>query len=496
MGHRHCTWGSILLIALAVLSAAPSIGATTPEAKTEADAKRHFSSGVKLFQDGNFAGALAEFEAAYRNKPGPNSLKNVALSQKALFRYAEAADTLEQVLSRHDDELTSDERAAIRSAIDELGSLVGSILVRVAVKGARVSVNGRQLEPEELGRPLRLNVGEHTLTAEAPGYARASRVVRIAGGQRDVPVELPMKATAGFIEVRASSPEDAIAIDRVPLKFGYYRGPFPPGEHLLQVYRSDHATYEQMVNLQLGETVVVDVPPLVADARPTQPDGPSPQVRGWYGLVAVTGLGLRNDPKDLDLDETRASGGSFGVRAGYRLWTPIAIEALLETGRHEMQNVCDKRVDQASASRDCGTDGAFTRNLRLDSFRLGPALRILSSGDTLRFTSTFGAGAVRHQLTLDPPKGDADILAVAVPGGEANGWDPYFMLEVGAQYNWGHVLLELNVSVFLDGASNTRGRFSDGSTWAPYEETGGILMGGLGLRAGWSEWTPQSGKRR
>ncbi|HEX6275750.1 MAG TPA: hypothetical protein VFZ53_22065, partial [Polyangiaceae bacterium] len=48
-----------------------------------AEARAHFKSGTKLYQDGNYAGALAEFEAAYESKPGPGSLQNVALCQKA-----------------------------------------------------------------------------------------------------------------------------------------------------------------------------------------------------------------------------------------------------------------------------------------------------------------------------------------------------------------------------------------------------------------------------
>ena len=58
---------------------------------TEA-ARSHFKTGVKLYQDGDYTGALAEFQAAYDFKPGPGSLQNIALCQKALFRYAEAAD--------------------------------------------------------------------------------------------------------------------------------------------------------------------------------------------------------------------------------------------------------------------------------------------------------------------------------------------------------------------------------------------------------------------
>ena len=106
------------------LPPAPAKGAA--DERTEL-ARRHFKNGVKLFQDKNYQGALAEFEAAYELKPGASSLQNIALCLKALFRYAEAARKLDLLLARHGGELSDDERRAVREAIDELNQLVGSI---------------------------------------------------------------------------------------------------------------------------------------------------------------------------------------------------------------------------------------------------------------------------------------------------------------------------------------------------------------------------------
>src|SRR5688572_24568673 len=91
----------------------PAQAAQTPLDPTEG-ARRHFRNGIKLYQDTNYPGALAEFEAAYELKPGPSSLQNVALCQKALFRYGEAADTLTLLLERHSGELSADEQKAMR----------------------------------------------------------------------------------------------------------------------------------------------------------------------------------------------------------------------------------------------------------------------------------------------------------------------------------------------------------------------------------------------
>ncbi len=210
----------------------------------------------------------------------------------------------------------------------------------------------------------------------------------------------------------------------------------------------------------------------------------------------LSGLGLRNDPQDLSLDSAKAQGGSFGVRAGYRLWTPVAVELLLEGGRHDITGACDQKVDKAVPSRKCGTNSQLDRSLTLESIRLGPNLRIMSGGETIRFTSTLGVGAVRHQLELEAVNDSDPDKASAVAGGKAKGWDPYFLLEVGIQYNWGHLLLELNGLTFIDGASNVKGTNDLNQDWTPYSDTGGLLMAGIGLRAGWSEWTPDAAPKR
>src|SRR5690349_9925791 len=62
--------------------AAPPAAPDPAQVATEA-ARAHFKTGIKLYRDGNYPGALAEFEAAYELKPGPGSLQNVALCQKA-----------------------------------------------------------------------------------------------------------------------------------------------------------------------------------------------------------------------------------------------------------------------------------------------------------------------------------------------------------------------------------------------------------------------------
>src|SRR5688500_2932059 len=142
--------GIAALSVLPLLGLLPSSAAATPEVDTAVEqdpktlaARRHFQSGIRRYRDANYAGALAEFEAAYREKPGPGSLQTVALSLKALFRYAEASEALRLLLDRHSAELGDGEGTAVRDAITELEGLVGTLRVQLNPSSASVSVNGR-----------------------------------------------------------------------------------------------------------------------------------------------------------------------------------------------------------------------------------------------------------------------------------------------------------------------------------------------------------------
>jgi PEGA domain len=487
--------GFALLVVPATAGAQGGDSGGAPDAKT-LEARKHFVNGVKLYGEHNFEGALTEFDAAYRLKPGASTLKNIALCQKELFRYTDAVDTLERLLERHGKELSPEERKAVDDAAAELGSLIGSVTVRVTPSKAKVSLDGKALTRAELAGSIRLNTGEHTLTAEAPGFARVQKTIRVAGGQKNVPLELTLLASGGMVNVTTNEPNAAIAIDGKALAFFQWRGPLEPGRHYVQVYGEGLKNYDQAFVVELGKTVDLDVKLQHLPPGQKKPDDKPTIQGGYYVLGALSALGLRNDPEGLKIDPNKASGASLGVRAGYRIWTPIAVELLLEAGRHTVE-ACDKNAKsdtQSNKDRTCDGSNPLTRSFQLDSVRLGPNLRVMSGGETIRFTSVAGVGAVRHQMHLDPVStSDKNDGASTQPlGGDAHGWDPYFLVEVGAQYNWGHVLLELDGLLFIDGASQTKGTLDQGGgEWKPFSSTGGLFLAGIGLRAGWSEWEPK-----
>jgi hypothetical protein len=445
-----------------------------------AEARRHFKLGIKLYQDTNYPGALAEFEAAYAAKPGAGSLQNVALSQKALFRYREAAATLTQLLARHASELSDGEQKAVTEAKSELLGLVGSVVVTVEPSEAKVTLDGRPLTPLEMHEGIDLNVGEHTLVADLPGYARLSRVVSLASGQHQLPVELKLKATDAFLNIVSDEPRAAIAVDGVTRAFHEWHGGVKPdADHLIQVFRDGYESYESTVNVALGKTLDVratlgpriegeatDAPASSAGVMPPPPPRRVP--RGYYGLLSVGALGLGQHP--LQLTGTRADSvmGTIGVRGGYRIGAPIAGELMLDIGR-------------LSVSGATGEGSTAPRSYALTAARLGPNLHLMTTGKTFRFGAVLGTGVVRHKLTLEP------AAAEALTGGTVSGFDPYFLLEVGLELSLSHWLLGAEVATLIDGATSLNREQVEGATKA-FGSTNTLPLFGLRIHGGYSLW--------
>ncbi len=456
--------------------AAPTIP-DSPDTAT-LDARRHFKAGTKLYRDGNYGGALAEFEEAYRRKPGAGSLQNVALSQKGLFRYSEAATTLEQLRTRHATELSEGERKAVDDALTELKGLVASIKLRIVPESARVLLDGKTLAPAEWAVPLVLNVGEHALSVDAPGYNPERRTLRVAGGQRGLPIDVELRCIAGFVDITSNDPTANIAIDGLPKARRAYKGPVEPdSDHLLQVYREGVEPFEQTFQVGLCKTINIkaeleglDSAPRVDpnDAAAAIPGAPPKRVqKGFFGLLSLDLLGLSKQPLNLAKAQTGGGFGALGLRVGYRLSSPVALDLRLDAGVLQAEGAFDK-VNQAN------------RDYSLTSIHFGPDLKLMTTGERLRFVTTIGAGIVHHQLSVSKVAPD-----------EVRGIDPYFSFELGMSFNYRQFLGEIGLIALIDGSAALQKGFRYETNRALTRDLGTTLpMVGIGLRGGFSQWRP------
>jgi hypothetical protein len=455
---------------VAVATESPTPPSTPVDEYPRAISLRHFENGLRLYEDRNYVGALAEFEAAYRSYPSGSALQNVALCQKQLFRYSEAKDTLERLLTVHSVELADTDRKAVRDAEMELGSLVGTIRIIPTPASAKITLDDRTLADKDLKQTLALDVGEHRIVAEADGFAPLTRVFRVAGGQTDIPVELHLVETSGLVEIVAPDAQTAIAIDGRPVAFSSFVGRLVPGKHFIQVYREGFEPYEEELDVTIGAKYRVvgklgeATDTVIVDASPSNQITTKRNLRGFYGLGAFSVLAVRGHPVGFVADSNYDLGYELGFRVGYRLLTPLGFEMAVASGSYVVQGHCADTIETTCPVRTNAT-------YHLDTRRIGANIRLMSQGETLRLFSVAGTGLVSQ-----------DFKAF---GHQASGYGLYAQLEFGVAMNYRHSLWELGAQALFDEAA----RIGVGS-FRPYKNGSGLQFFGISARVGWSDWFP------
>jgi hypothetical protein len=426
-------WVPLLRAALALW-----LFASSARAEGTDEAKRHFTNGVHMFEDRNFAGALVEFEASYQRNPTAVALQNIAVCQKGLFRYADAIATLERMLRDFSAQLSPDDKKAAEDAIRDMSALIGTVILEVTPPDAKVSINDAPLSVDALKQPIRLAAGEYHVAAEAPGYARQEKMVTVVSGQNEQPIVLTLSPLSGMLVIRAHDSQAAIAIDGAQVGYDEWKGPVSAGSHQIYVYTSTQR-HKSSVTAYAGQTTEFDAKLTAADAVPegkiTEPNGPPPYVppsqRGLFGFVNFGFDSMGNPaPAGLTNAQGRTTGGFFGVRLGYRFSTLLGVEIMVENSRHQVD---------ACVTMGTGCAGAAVKDkYDFSATHIGPAVRLMSNGRKGRVVGTVALGAAVHSITY--PANFRQQLPDLQDQVTAAG--SFFQMSGGYELNFGHFLLD------------------------------------------------------
>jgi len=414
----------------------------SPSARAQAadEAKRHFTNGVHLFEDRNFAGALVEFEASFKQNPTAAALQNIAVCQKGLFRYADANATLERMLHDFGAQLSADDKKAAEDAMREMSALIGTIVIKITPSDARVSINDSPLAPEAVKGPIKLAAGEYRIAAEAPGFARQEQRVNVTSGQKDGQVSITLIPLSGTVSIHAQDSQAAIALDGTQVGYDEWKGPASAGSHEVYVYTSTQRRKSTVV-VYAGQTTEVDAKLGPQDTIPagqaTPPSGLPPYVppsqHGIYGFI-VFGVDTMGStaPHNLNQEKPRSTGGTGGIAFGYRFSTGFAAEFDAHTAQHAIR-ACVPTMKTCDAA-----NGSY----HLTSARVGPAIRLMSNGRKGRFVGTIGVGAAVQSITYDGAFGiGKDKIA------DESSVGSYLFLGGSYEVNLGHFLLDAGVSL-------------------------------------------------
>ena len=205
---------SLVLLAWLAQSATP-----VTDSDSKAKAKALLGEGSSLYRRGDYAGALAKFEAAYAAFPSPKLWFNIGQANRDLGRPVEALDAFEKFVGLAPD-APADALADARSSVSVLRKQLGQIRVECAISGAEISLDGKNLGQAPLPGPVWATPGRHQVAAT---HASASPVIEnadvTAGALQTVVVRLvptappatvastPATASPSALEARTPAPQ-------------------------------------------------------------------------------------------------------------------------------------------------------------------------------------------------------------------------------------------------------------------------------------------------
>jgi hypothetical protein len=172
-----------------------------------AAAKKLFDEGLAKMQAGDFEKGCPALEASYKTDPRPGTLFTLAECEAKRGRLATAVARYDDYIALYaqfsDDQKKKqgDREKISRSQRDALGPEVPQLRLTLpsdAPKGTVVTRNGTKLDPGSIGMALRVDPGEHRITAQAPGGPVTEVKVTIGKGERKsifLDVALPPSAS-------------------------------------------------------------------------------------------------------------------------------------------------------------------------------------------------------------------------------------------------------------------------------------------------------------
>lgn len=169
----------------------------------ETVAQLRFEEGLRLYEAGQYEGALEEFRTSLELVSSPNSRLYVARCLRQLGRMAEAVSqyhlTERAAADRAQLNLryrqTRDAAAREREAISDLVGWI-TITVPSPPSDLRVTLNGREVPHQAFGLALPVDLGDVVVRAEAEGFRRVERNESFAGGERET-IELNLSPQQG-----------------------------------------------------------------------------------------------------------------------------------------------------------------------------------------------------------------------------------------------------------------------------------------------------------
>jgi hypothetical protein len=190
---------------IAAISALCLVLANHARADDRPEADALFARGIELAST-EPARACEAFEASYKLDPRAGTSINIGLCREQLNQLASAWYAFKEALRRVKDpakrKLAMDRMAAIEPRLSYV-----TISVADSGHAPRIALDGKRVDPGQLGVAMPIDGGRHTVEATAPGHEPWSMTVSVAGERGSRRVRVPALGSLGDALDRNRAPQ-------------------------------------------------------------------------------------------------------------------------------------------------------------------------------------------------------------------------------------------------------------------------------------------------
>ncbi|MFH1438644.1 MAG: PEGA domain-containing protein [Pseudomonadota bacterium] len=229
------------------------------EEKRKAEAKEKFKKGIEYFKNESYASALVEFKNSYDLSPKSSVLFNIALCEKALFRYDSSIETFRKYMAEAK-KISEQEREEIAAHIKEMEQLAAKLMVLTDPEGVEITIDGKTKFKTPLKTAVLLGPGEHTVEARKEGYESVSKSLILSEGvKREIPIKLEKLKKVSILTVMGSDKDAVASIDGGEKKSLPADFKVEAGKHVLAAEAPGMIPEEREVTIGEGEKLVLDI---------------------------------------------------------------------------------------------------------------------------------------------------------------------------------------------------------------------------------------------
>lgn len=222
--------------------------------------KADYDAAKLLYGNGDNAGALVKFTAAYAKSKDARLLWNIAACEKNLRHYASVLAYLRRYLAEGQDVLTEAEKVDAEALIKAIQPLTAALDLSVSESGARVYINDSLVGETPLAAPVVVDVGTCKIRVEKDGFEPYREELTIGDSPRiKLVAKLEKAMTDATLSVYTARPKDEIYIDGALRGAGTWRGTMPGGTHTLRVAAPSMRPYESSFSLRERESKTIAV---------------------------------------------------------------------------------------------------------------------------------------------------------------------------------------------------------------------------------------------